>query len=270
MKLINFLLVFLLSTASATEFAPWFPPPFEIESHFTALYERVEQVQSPLGSFSFPINNGSARASFDLTPWPLWNVEAELYLTHTHKVNFAYEAALLTLRRSWLDDITGDPVSLVTGVTLSFPGHQFLHQFSFPYHGIANAEFHATVGKEWAHCQDWLFRFWSLAGFGVACRGSPWLHGVAVAEARLSCYTSAGLFVESLCGFGKHNIIPHTPFKGYGPIAHRNVDLGAFYSYGFSCLGTLSVFGWYNLYAHNFIQNYWGFALSLLVPFSIL
>jgi hypothetical protein len=254
----------------ATEFAPWFPTPFEIDGRLSSFFEHATQVQSPLGNFKTPTNDVSVCCSLDLTPWPDWNVETELCLTHTQDVAFAYEAAFLTLRHAWLDDIRGDPVSLVTGVTVAFPGHRFLHELSFPYHGHVNAEFHATVGKEWTRCQDWFFRAWSVAGFGVADRGSSWLHGVVAIEARNSSCTTSGIFVETLCGLGKHNLMPHAVFNGYGSIAHRNVDLGGFYSYCFPYYGTLSAIAWYNLYAHNYIHNYWGLGLSLIVPFSIL
>jgi len=263
-------LLLLFATSYATELFPWLPPLFEFEGRLTPLFERVDRAQSPLGNFRAPINNASLQLGMDVTPWPNWNAEVELYLTHTHQTNFTYEAALCTLRYAWLDDLAGDDLSLVTGVTLSFPNHTFLHQLSFPYHGPINAEFHATVGKEWSCREDWLFRMWGVGGLGVANRGSPWLYSLIVAEGKTSLCTTVGLAIDALYGLGSHNLLPKLPFKGYASIDHRNIDLSGFFTYYLPHYGTFAFLGWYNLYAHNFIWHYWGVSLSFLIPLSII
>jgi hypothetical protein len=264
------LCLLLFQTAYATDYTPWFTPPFEFQGRAGYVYEHADTVQSPLGSFSSPTDNSSAHFSLAVTPWPYWNVETELFLTHTADISFAYEAALVTVRYAWLDDILGDCVTLATGATLSFPGSRFLHIYSFPYHGTVNTEFHATLGKEWACGCEWQTRAWALAGYGIANRGSGWIHGLAAFEYRLHRCTTATLFAETLCGLGDDSIIPFIPFEGYASISHRNVNLGAALDYALAGCYTLTLLGWYSPYAHNFIDHSWGASLSLLLPFSIL
>src|ERR1700733_6783214 len=150
MKFTKFLLLLLFSQGFSTEYAPWFPTLFEFQGRASYLYEKVDKVDSPKGNFYAPSNNSSLQCSLDVTPWPYWSAEAEVYLTHTSDIAFAYEAALFTLPYAWLDDLY-DWAALVPGVTLSFPGERFLHQFSFAYHGNVNVEAHATLGKEWSY-----------------------------------------------------------------------------------------------------------------------
>jgi hypothetical protein len=249
---------------------PWFPPPLEFQGRMSYLYEHVREVESPQGSFLSPSDNSTMHLGLSLTPWPYWNLEADLLMTRASDIPFSYEAALLTIRYAWLDDISGDWITLVTGTTLSFPGERFLHAFSFDYHGNVNAEFHATVGKEWAHGNDWRFRIWGLAGYGVANRGNPWVHGLGVIAYKPCRCLDGALFSEAVYGLGRHTIIPNAPFEGYASIGHQAIDIGGMLNYEICYFGTLTLLGWYNVHARNFIENYWGAALSLLVPFSFL
>lgn len=271
MKFIN-ACALLLASASvhATEYAPWFTPPFEFQGRISYLYEHSNRVQSPSGSFTKSTRNSSAHLSLAATPWPHWNVEAEVFLTHTSDIGFAYEATWLTIRYAWLDDIAGDCFSMVTGLTLSFPEKRFLREFSFPYHGHTNAELHATLGKEWACGTDWKARFWGLAGFGIAERGSPWLHGLGTFEYHLFPYAVAGVFTEALYGLGSNNILTHTPFKGYASISHQTIDLGGYIDYEIRYWGNLKLLGWYSVHSRNFIEHAWGATVTVLIPFSII
>ena len=270
MKFINWLLLFTPACACATEYEPWFTPPFEFQGRMGYRYEHSNSVQSPLGSFTKPTRDSSVHLALAVTPWPNWHVEAELFLTHTSDIDFAYEAAWLTVRYAWLDDIAGDCLSFVTGATFSFPPESFLHEFSFPYHGHANAEFHATCGKEWSHGPEWHARLWGLAGYGVAEKGSPWIHGIGVAEYHLAPCALLGVFTEALYGFGNTDIVPYVPFTGYASIGHQSIDLGGYLDYEIRCWGTLKVVGWYRVYAHNYTENNWGTSLTFLVPFSVI
>jgi len=243
-----FLFLGFISPLYATEYDPWFSPLWEIQGHFSSLYGRPKTVQSPKANFSAPSNNYSFQSSLGLTPWPYWNGEVELYLTRTSDIPFSYEAAVATVRYQWLDDIRGDPIALVTGVTLSFPGNRYLHNFAYAYHGEINTELHVTVGKEWACHNDWWMRAWALGGWGIANQGDGWVHGIAALEFQPTCFFQCGIFSETLYGFGANDIIADKPFEGYASIDHRTIDIGGYVSYRLGCLGTLSFLGWYKLY----------------------
>ncbi len=264
------LIALLWVTGYATEYSPWFTPPFEFQSRLSYLYENQTQVQTPRGSFKNTCNESSVHFGLGVTPWPNWNVETELFLTHTNDIPFSYEASYLTVRYAWMDDICGDWISLVTGVTLSFPGDRYLRNFCFNYHGNINTELHATIGKEWAYQKDWITRFWALGGWGIANKGSGWVHGLGVWEYKPISCIELGVFSEAEYGLGNNDIIPDEPFRGYASINHQNVDIGGYMNYVIPYWGTLTVIGWYNVYARNYIENYWGAGLSFLFPFSIL
>jgi len=264
-----FLFLSFLCPLSATEYNPWFSPLWEFQGHFSSLYNRVKTIQSPKASLAAPSNNYSFHSSLGVTPWPYWNTEIELYLSRTSDIPFSYEAAIGTVRYQWLDDIRGDPFALVTGVTLSFPGNRYFHNFNYAYHAEVNAEFHVTAGKEWTCDTDWWMRMWALGGYGIANQGNGWMHGIAALEFQPSCF-QYGIFSEARYGFGSNDIIAgQQPFEGYALIDYRTIDVGGFICYQLGCLGTLSILGWYNAYAHNFVEHDWGSAARLLIPFSL-
>ena len=260
-KLLCFLALFVQATA--TEYNPWFTPPFAFQGGVSTFYTHQERIESPLGDFRAPNNISSIHFDLGLTPWPYWNAEIELFLTDSHLIPFSYEAALFTLRYAWVDTLS---TTFISGVTLSFPGKRYLYDYSFLYHGLINTEFFMTVGKGFLNTN---LNIWTLAGFGVAERGSPWIHGLGSLEYQVFPSLQWGLFSEAFFGLGSNNIIPYAPFQGYASIDHRSVDIGSYLDYEIHYVGTLSLLGWYTLYAHNWpIQN-WGVSLSLSILFSI-
>ncbi len=262
------LLLLFASSLYATDYRPWFSPLWEFQGRASYLFDCEERIQTPKGSFDASTSNHTFHTSLTLTPWPYWSGEVELYLSGSSRIPFSYEAAFGTVRYQWLNDIRGDCITLVTGLTLSFPGSHFLHDFSYAYHGEVNGELHVTVGKEWACGRTWWTRGWALAGWGIANQGNSWFHGIAAWEFHPRCL-ELGAFAETLIGFGSDDIIPNAPFTGYATIGHRTVDLGAFLRYQMGYFGTLSLYGWGNAYAHNFVEHNWGGSVRLLIPFSL-
>lgn len=264
-------LLFLLigSTAFATQHSPWLPPLWEFQSRTAYHFEHASRVESPEGNFSFSINDSSLHQSLELTIWPYWNVEAELYLTHTYNVPFSYEASFLTLRYLLFDELSGDYFNLDAGLTCSFAGSRFLHNFNYPYHGNFNAELFASIGKEWPLCQTGYSRLWGMCAIGQGNRGVPWMHGLIAWHAEPIERTGFGVWMNWLVGFGSNAIIEDEPFPGYALIGHRNVDVGAFVNCPICTLGTLTFFGRYNLYAHNFVIHEYAVGAALKVPFSL-
>lgn len=267
MKRLGFLLL-LAFPLHATEYAPWFSPLWEFQGQLSYSYDHEENVQSPKGNFRALSNDHTLRSSLGVTPWPYWNVEVEFLFTKTSDIPFSYEAVYGTIRYQWLDDIRGDPIAFSTGITLSFPGKHYLHDFSFAYHGEINGELHATIGKEWTKGREWRTRGWVLGGWGIANRGNGWLHGIAVWEFNLKCF-EWGIFTDALYGLGPNDIVPDEPFPGYASIGHRTIDVGSYLNFDLDCWGTLTLLGWYNAYALNFVLHSWGVAVNLLIPFSL-
>lgn len=254
----------------ATCFSPWFGNVFEFEARTTYGYDRIQKIQTPEGSFTNIRNNHHLDFSLALSPWPDWDIETELYFSHSPDIEFAYEAFLFTARYLLLDDVTGDPFSLAIGATCSVPGDRFMRDLGYVYHGHVNGEYHVSIGKECPNfCTGtWNSRYWALAGFGTSDKGSPWVHAIAEAEWNFGCPQMC-IFSEFLAGLGHENIDPFTPFDGYATIAHRSLDIGGCISYMYPYLGSLTVEGFYNVYAHNFPEHFFGMRLTLLIPFSL-
>ncbi|MFZ0565863.1 MAG: hypothetical protein WAM28_06740 [Chlamydiales bacterium] len=264
---ITFWLLTTLGYASSFYNEPWLPPLWEFQSLVGFFYEHENRVQTPKGSFNEPANDYVTQLSLAVTPWPDWYVQADVLITKTTGIPFSYESSFWTVRRLWLDGLNGDLFTLATGVVAFFPGNRYLSDLSSFYHGNANVEFEIIIGKEWAHGEEWFTRVWALGGIGTANRGMPWIPIYAVWEFNLNdCQLS--LYTDMLFGLGRNDIIPDRPFKGYALIGHRNIDLGAFLTYQLGCFGSLVVEGWYNIYAHNSIENYFGGGVSLIIPFG--
>lgn len=262
-----FLALLFTSSLFATEYDPWLPPLLEFQGRVTYLFGHDDHVQSPKGSFKESDNDHTINMSLAGSIWPNSSVEVEVLGTQSEDISFTYQAAYITARYAWLNDSAGDCVSLVTGATVAFPGTVFLSDFSYPYHGHANFEVHATMGKEWTRDLDWTRRVWLLGGWGIADEGQGWLHSFGAVEFNPQCF-EWGVFYEALFGLGSNDIIPNEPFEGYGGIGHQNVDVGAYVSRGTGC-ERLGCFGWYSVYARNFVEHSWGLGARWTVSFGL-
>lgn len=273
MALVNrlaFICLLLTGKVFATQYSPWFPPLFEFQSRTAYLFEHASRVQSPKGSFHFPVNDSSLHLSLELAPWPYLCVEGELYLTHANSIDFAYEASFASARYLLFDEEDGDFLNIAAGLSFFFPGTRFLHNFNYPYHGHFNAELFASIGKEWYLCELGFSRLWTMTGIGQGNHGKPWIHGLSVWHVEPCPRTGFGVWFEWLIGLGQNNIIAAEPFPGYALISHRNIDVGAFLSCPLGCfLGTLTVFGSYNVYAHNFVSHEYAVGAVVKIPFSL-
>lgn len=276
----RYILFFLLPfPLCALEFnpqlAPWFGNVWEFEATAAYHFQHYNTVQSPDRDISHHSNDHFAHFALGISPWPRWDVELELLLASTASNSFGYEAFRATGRYLLFDDILCDPFSLATGVTLTCVADRFLKDFSIPFHGNVNAEFHIAIGKEWAYCTflsctencTWMTRLWALVGIGVANRGLPWGHGIIAAEYNYWDRWQAGVYSDLLYGFGSKDIIE--PFKGYASIDHQSVDLGGFFRYRVFPLGSLKADYAYRIHAHNFPEHAHIFTLALEIPFSL-
>jgi hypothetical protein len=256
-------------SAFATQYSPWFPPLWEFQSRTSYLFEHASRIESPEGSFPFSINDSSLHQSLELTVWPYWSVEGELYLTHSYNVSFGYEASFITLRYLLFDELSGDCFNLNAGLSCSYVGRRFLHNFNYPYHGNFNAELFASIGKEWPLCKTGFSRLWGMCAIGQANRGVPWMHGLMAWHVEPTERWGFGVWIDWLIGFGSKDITPEEPFPGYALIGHRNIDVGAFVECPLELLGTLTFFGSYNVYAHNFVIHEYAVGSVLKIPFSL-
>lgn len=272
MKPLFWMLFFFPSLLLGTEYAPWFGNVFEFIAEADYGFTRQCRIQSPEGSFPFFDRVHEAEMSLYISPWPQWDLQGEIFYADDRDHPFSLEAVVLTGRYLWLDELLCSPISLATGVTFFLPRKGFLQDLNFWYHGTTNVEFHLALGKEWTSCCDiekWKSRLWFLAGFGVASRGSPWLHAVGALDCALSNTLQGGLFTEGLFGLGKKDIYQDKPFEGYASIHHQSVDIGLFLKYQLGVFGYATVTSGYTVYAENYPWHTFFMNVSLKVPFSL-
>jgi hypothetical protein len=264
-----FFLCLSLDQAKGTEYAPWFHNLFEFKANIAYQYIEAEKVQSSEGDFDSPFPYDNAFLfGLGISPFPRYDFQAELIFSNNTKIEYGYQAFLTTVRYLWLDDISGDPLSLATGITLSFPAERFLRNVNYFYHSHVNGEFHLSVGKEYPNdsLTDWKRRWWVLAGIGIADQGTGWIHSMIEAAWNWYPRVNFGLFSELLFGLGNKSAF--LPFEGYKLVDYRVIDAGV--SIEFSCLPKLIMameFA-YRLYAKNAPEHSSFICLKLSSPFS--
>lgn len=255
--------------ASAINLEPWYPRMFEIHPFLTGITQHSSSVQSPHGNFDHDLranflNCGAYVAYYD------WSGELDLSLSESSLRSFGFDCFTCTGRYQIWDDVAlVDPVSVVASVSLTAASRNALYDPSTFHHGKFESIVHVSVGKEIPYEQFWLSHFWGAIGLGTADVGSPWWHFYLCAEKNALDKHRWLVFIDSLIGCGGESLARNKPFHGYGPIAHRSVDLGIDYRYSFEC-GLKASLGYsYRLYARNFPKNTNSFSFTLLYPFGL-
>jgi hypothetical protein len=275
--LVNSLFIFA-SQASARELMPWFGKDFEVDLRASAVYQTYPYIQSSRhsrkhSSDDFFLTLG-LEASVDTTLLSLLDypsfgpidAEFEIILADTRHRQFGFDSAQATIRKLWLNDVIGDPISLTTGITLIQACQESLHDPSSFHHGKFEAEAHVAFGQEVVCWSTWTQRWWSVLALGCADVGYPWLRGDLSWE-----YLSADqrqlfrVFTHTLWGTG-HKSFNFYRFHGYGPVRHQSIDIGLRYTYDFDIWGLLALEYTYRPYARNFPQDCSRFLASYTYP----
>lgn len=266
---ISFLASLLLFAKGwSIDYDPWLPPLFEIDTQFFYCFREINQLKTQSGKISYPNKHHTLGTTIGVTPWPYWNIEAEVFFTHSNQIPFSYEASRYAVRYNWFDDLDGNLFALTTGAILTFPNKRFLEDRTFLYHGQSEFEFYLSFGKEWPCNSERIYRLWAMAAAGFAPRSRPWFHGLS----SLECHFSTALlafFIETFCGFGSQNLEIRGPFLGYGYINYQKLNAGLKAALSIAGLGQFSLKGWYNLSSQNTTYHDWAIQLSLDTSFAL-
>jgi hypothetical protein len=254
---------------NATELKPWFGNPFELEGRATYVFQNFQEMQTGEGLVSYVSNDNFLTLSLSTSIWGNWDAEFELTGAQTRAHCFNYDCARLTGRYLWMDDVIGDPFSITSGITLTLPQRISIIDPGSFHHGYFEAEFHTALGRESVCGPRWKSRWWLIGGVGIATQGSPWLRADGVIEVQHFIGHALELGAYTLWGLGGDNIVDLDAFRGYGPIAHRSVDVGFAYLYRFDCWGTLKLGYRRRVYAHNFPDNANYLIVEYLYPFGL-
>jgi hypothetical protein len=138
--------------------------------------------------------------------------------------NFYFRAALLELKKQFLDDVAeGDAVSVATGIRGIAQTALGRLDPATLYPGGYHFEGFISLGKEWSFDMDHFFRVWALAGLGVATHSSLWAEFSGQFLYRLY-HHEIKLYAESNLGYGASTSVSIPNFNGWGHTRYRYLD----------------------------------------------
>lgn len=249
-----FLFCLIFSNGIATEYQPWLGNFYEFELRSSLKYQSYKRLSSGSHTKKYLSNDFFLNLSLsNALPDPAVSGEIEFTQANTKKQKGDLDQIKVTGRYVWSDDVAGDPVSLILGLSYIQAFQRSLRDVSSFHHGLFNAEFFVSVGKEntWGMETLWNSRWWLLGSIGIAERGSPWFRFDLNYEKRLCENHELSAFVRSLWGLGSKRLdLQH--FHGYGPIQHQSVDLGLRYTYLIQYYGNASLEYQYRIYGKNY------------------
>lgn len=258
----------LFLSGHALEVAPWFGEIWEFHLRSNYTYYRFSHVQNGYPDLKHPWNTQLLAFSLEVPMKDTFDTEVEIEFAHTSQQSWGFRSCAGQFRYLLLDDVAGDPISLMVGANIRGVSHRSLRDISSPYHAEANFEVNSAVGKEWSYMQYWRMRSFAFAGMGIANRGSLWIRGLAAFEGNYQDRHQYQVFANTYWGFGPNRRVNIDHFNGYAKIHHQSIDLGAGYSYLFDMWGSLNLNYAFRVYAHSFPEYVNFFALTYNLPFS--
>jgi hypothetical protein len=269
---ILFSFAFLWATISsfALETKPWFGDVYAFEFQSIFSYSRFHKVQGASRQLSAPLNNRDLVLDLGFTPCAAFDFQVEGEFGKTNTINWNLRSGAVQARYQMLDDISGDPVSLVFGGILRGATHHFLKDVSTPYAAEFNIELTCSVGKEWSEQGVWMMRTYGFVALGQANQGYPWARGAYLWQYNLDDTHRFTLFADADCGFGNKQHVNVRHFSGWGRFQHQSIDLGLSYGYKIGLYGVITASYAHRVYAHNFPEHVNFFALAYTLPFSLL
>lgn len=254
--------VLINSTLSAIEYNPW-PAQmleFELRPEFCITTAKDH-------------HKDDLNLNLSVMPTQRWQTQLECGFFESSQRSPTYSHSSATVRYLWLDDVIGDPFSLITGCTIRSVGNAALFDPLTFYHSQVEFEGHIAIGQETAPGETWDSRRWCAFLLGVPTEGRPWGGFIAQSEWNFCDAHILSCSLNAEANFGGKAYNPALPFQGYKDIAYQFVDLGAGYRYFFSDFGPdfgeLGFCYYYRVYAKNSPKNVQQFIFFIRYPFSL-
>lgn len=261
-------LFFLNPWIEATQQQPWFGELYEFEWRQSLTYQSYSKINKNSAAISYPENALFLNGGLSFTVSPEINVEFEATQAKTHRNQGLLDNFRLSARYRLLDDIAGDAISLVAGLTFTQAFKRSLFDKSSFHHGREEAEFFLSIGREQQVEAEWQSRWWTLVALGVADRGTIWTRTRVNYDYKVGESGYFQLFAHALAGWGKHDIsLNH--FRGYGLVRHRSIDLGLRYTYEKLYFGCAYIEYMQRVYARNFPDQTHSLRLGLHYTFGL-
>lgn len=259
---------FVATPLAALVHAPWLGNVYEFETKGSYEYTHSHKLDTSQGSQSITLHSNLIKAGLLFTMHPEWDVEIEASALVTAKHSFNYDATKLAVRHVWLDDLTGDAISLTTGAALGVQQESFLRDLSVIRHGPFEALFHIAAGKEFGFSETQYYNAWIMGELGVANHSSAWTTGeahMALARAETHFFD---IFLKLERGLGSEKLRSRKHFHGYSHIAYRYADLGVRYDYYYKSIGSVYIEAKTRLHAQFCPKDLYAIELGFDIPFS--
>lgn len=266
-RLIILMLLLGPSKLQSLDLTPWYGQDKLLKLHSWATYQYYPTLDTAQGTVHQANNNLFVGSSLSIASNNKYAAEIESSFFRTNLHTFSMENVRITVRRQWLNDIVGDPFTLVTGATITAPSSRALHDYNTIYHGKVEIEGHAALGRECASGALWNSRWWGALALGKADQGCPWLRGRATWEKNFCNQHQCRVFAEGAGGSGHKRLTLNSPFLGYGKIAYRTLDAGAGYSFLVDDYGkTITAEYSYRIFGRNAPMQAHNVTICIMLP----
>jgi hypothetical protein len=254
----SLLLLTSCTLSAAIEYSPWPAQMLEFEL-------------KPEFIITTAKNDHKEDLDFNLSVMPSqrWQTQVECGFFSSPERSPTYSHSSATARYVWLDDVIGDPFSLVTGCTVRSVSNAALHNPLTFYHSEVEFEGHVAIGTETAPCDTWSSRRWCALLLGVPTEGRLWGSLIAKNEWNFWNGHILACSLQAEANFGGKSLNSSLPFQGYKDIAYQFLDFGVEYRYTLSYSGELGFEYFYRVYAKNSPQNIQQFIFFIRYPFSL-
>lgn len=252
----------------SVEVQPWFGDVYQFHFLGSYAYSRFHSFSYGSPQLDDVYQSHLVYLGLDFSPSPVWSVDGDMQLADTSSSSFYFRSIALQARYLWLDDIIGDPLSLVSGGSIRVSSSTGLKDISCPSHGNVDFELNLALGKEFEASNCVLFRTWFYAAVGHANRGAPWVRGIISAETNIDDRYKWAVFAEGINGYGRHVHVNIDHFYGYARIREKAIDVGIRYGYRMDVWGTLRVEYIRRVLAKSAPKDVNTLVVSYLLPFS--
>ena len=248
---------------------PWFGNLYEFRADTGFSYSYFNKVQGAKKNRAYPSNNYLVYGGLGFLAIEDFDLDMDIELARTPRQNFSFRSSALQARYRFLDDIVGDPVSLVSGFNIRGVGSKSVKDISSPYASYLNFEVTTAVGKEKTIKDTWKIRGYGLAALGIAVHGDPWVRAHGTFEGNIADEHRLGLFCDGYFGLGGKNYVNVKHFHGWGYVQHESIDLGTFYVASLGVWGELSLAYSARVFAHNYPEYEQRATINYQIPFSV-
>ncbi|MGA8164292.1 MAG: hypothetical protein WB791_04605 [Waddliaceae bacterium] len=263
----GFLFFFSCAALCGEEWMPWTEKDLELYPQCCYLYQNYKDVATSSGT-QHRHGDDHFFAGALSTSFAAWSAEIEAIVAETRRQHACLDSVRITGRYQWLSDTVGDPVALMTGITIIKATTSALHDISSFHQGKFAGEMFVSIGKERPCWDDWLSRWWGGVGIGLGDHGAPWIRGRLAWEKNFHKTLHARLFLNALLGLGSRSLSVND-FDGYGTIQHRSVDVGFRISKRTDFCGIYRLGYARRIYAYNFPKAANLFLLSFVYPMGL-